>query len=377
MSKSSGVQSATEDFTACAKARKGVLALWNAIAVGHEREVCERTFPGGIHEGHNDCGAPPTSQASDGWPARAWQVRRLELFMKPATRHVEAFSRSLTKFQLLQQTLFLPAVQPPGTRPILFRSTDQRYGVGMLAVTDTGVSMSPDVVERAFDPFFSTKPEGQGSGLGLSMAYGFVKQSGGHIRLYSEVGEGTTVRVYLPRSTAAPVDIELSKTSELRHGNETILVVEDDQKVRETVVELLRGLGYVVLKAHNAEQALAIVESGAHIDLLFTDVVMPGSLRSPEMVSRAVQILPALKVLYTSGYTQNAIVHGGRLDPGVELLSKPYSRQQLALKIRQVLGNSEIEATEPEAPDKRPNAGANAAPLQGGGRALARPRSRG
>ncbi|MEO1356187.1 MAG: PAS domain S-box protein, partial [Pseudomonadota bacterium] len=200
----------------------------------------------------------------------------------------------------------------------------------MLAVTDTGTGMSPEVMERAFDPFFSTKREGEGTGLGLSMAYGFVKQSGGHIRLYSEVGEGTTVRVYLPRSTGTAVEPARVKAGALKHGNETILVVEDDAKVRETVVDLLSGLGYAVLKANNAEQALAVVESGVHIDLLFTDVVMPGALRSTEMVQRAVQTLPALKVLYTSGYTQNAIVHGGRLDPGVELLSKPYSRQQLA-----------------------------------------------
>ncbi|KJJ95489.1 histidine kinase [Burkholderiaceae bacterium 26] len=218
----------------------------------------------------------------------------------------------------------------------------------MLAVTDTGTGMSPQVLEQAFDPFFSTKPEGEGTGLGLSMAYGFVKQSGGHIRLYSEDGEGTTVRVYLPRSTGMAVEPARSKASGLKHGNETILVVEDDAKVRETVVDLLSGLGYAVLKANNAEQALAVVESGVHIDMLFTDVVMPGALRSPEMVRRAVQTLPALKVLYTSGYTQNAIVHGGRLDPGVELLSKPYSRQQLAFKIRQVLGNDGVDATAAE-----------------------------
>jgi len=218
----------------------------------------------------------------------------------------------------------------------------------MLAVTDTGTGMSPDVMEQAFDPFFSTKREGEGTGLGLSMAYGFVKQSGGHIRLYSEVEEGTTVRVYLPRSTGTAVEPARSKASGLKHGNETILVVEDDAKVRETVVDLLGGLGYAVLKANNAEQALAVVESGVHIDMLFTDVVMPGALRSPEMVRRAVQMLPALKVLYTSGYTQNAIVHGGRLDPGVELLSKPYSRQQLAFKIRQVLGNDGLDATAAE-----------------------------
>ena len=219
----------------------------------------------------------------------------------------------------------------------------------MLAVTDTGTGMSPDVMEQAFDPFFSTKREGEGTGLGLSMAYGFVKQSGGHIRLYSEVEEGTTVRVYLPRSTGTAVEPARSKASGLKHGNETILVVEDDAKVRETVVDLLSGLGYAVLKANNAEQALAVVESGVHIDLLFTDVVMPGALRSTEMVRKAVQTLPALKVLYTSGYTQNAIVHGGRLDPGVELLSKPYSRQQLASKIRQVLGGDAVEATGAEA----------------------------
>ena len=223
----------------------------------------------------------------------------------------------------------------------------------MLAVTDTGTGMSPDVMEQAFDPFFSTKREGEGTGLGLSMAYGFVKQSGGHIRLYSEVEEGTTVRVYLPRSTGTAVEPARSKASGLKHGNETILVVEDDAKVRETVVDLLGGLGYAVLKANNAEQALAVVESGVHIDMLFTDVVMPGALRSPEMVRRAVQMLPALKVLYTSGYTQNAIVHGGRLDPGVELLSKPYSRQQLAFKICQVLGNDGLDATAAEEDVKR------------------------
>lgn len=209
----------------------------------------------------------------------------------------------------------------------------------MLAVTDTGSGMTRQVMERAFDPFFTTKGEGQGTGLGLSMAYGFVRQSGGHIRLYSEIGHGTTVKIYLPRSTGTVVEAKARTAgSLLKHGDETILVVEDDPKVQATAIELLTGLGYAVLKANDAEQALAVVASGVHIDLLFTDVVMPGPLRTPEMVRRAVQTLPGLKVLFTSGYTQNAIVHGGRLDPGVELLSKPYSRQQLALKVRQVLG---------------------------------------
>jgi PAS domain S-box-containing protein len=215
----------------------------------------------------------------------------------------------------------------------------------MLAVTDSGTGMPPEVVQRAFDPFFTTKPEGEGTGLGLSMAYGFVKQSGGHIRIYSEVGHGTTVKIYLPRSMEEAVEAPVSQPVTLLGGTETILVVEDDKDVQSTVVDTLSGLGYSVLKANDAEQALAVVRSGVHIDLLFTDVVMPGPLRSPAMVAQAVQMLPRLKVLFTSGYTQNAIVHGGRLDPGVELLSKPYSREQLAYKIRQILGVAPLVRT--------------------------------
>ncbi|HEY1213163.1 MAG TPA: PAS domain S-box protein [Bryobacteraceae bacterium] len=210
----------------------------------------------------------------------------------------------------------------------------------MLSVTDTGTGMSPEVAEHAFDPFFTTKSEGEGTGLGLSMAYGFVKQSGGHIRIYSEVGHGTTVRVYLPRSLAEALDPIARRNAPMVGGSETVLVVEDDLKVQETVVEMLAELGYSVLKANNAEQALAVLNSGVHVDLLFTDVVMPGRLKSPEMARRAMLLQPHMRVLYTSGYTQNAIVHGGRLDPDVELLSKPYSREDLAFKIRQVLGIS-------------------------------------
>jgi len=207
----------------------------------------------------------------------------------------------------------------------------------MLAVTDTGTGMPPDVVEQAFEPFFTTKPEGQGTGLGLSTAYGFVRQSGGHARIYSEVGHGTTIRVYLPRSTETAVEPPPRPSVKLRGGTETILVVEDDPKVQSTVVDMLSGLGYSVLRADSTEQALMVIRSGVHIDLLFTDVVMPGLPRSPEMAAQAVRLLPHVKVLFTSGYAQNAIVHGGRLDPGVELLSKPYSREQLAYKIRQML----------------------------------------
>jgi PAS domain S-box-containing protein len=208
----------------------------------------------------------------------------------------------------------------------------------VLAVTDTGSGIPPEIMGQVFEPFFTTKPEGQGSGLGLSMVYGLVKQSGGHIKLYSEPGEGTTVRLYFPRDVSEEdVVVAQGPTGPAEGGTETILVVEDDEAVRSTAVELLGELGYRVLTAKDADAAWAILESGLPIDLLFTDVVMPGKLRSPELARKAQIRLPNLAVLFTSGYTQNAIVHGGRLDEGVELLSKPYSREELAHKVRQVL----------------------------------------
>jgi len=210
----------------------------------------------------------------------------------------------------------------------------------LLAVTDTGAGMTPDVLRQAFEPFFSTKPEGKGTGLGLSMVYGFVKQSGGHVKIYSEPGQGTTVKLYLPRTTAAEEPLgPLEAQQPAVGGTETVLVAEDDEAVRTTVVEMLTALGYRVLKASDAASALAVVESGVPIDVLFTDVVMPGTLRSPELARMAKERLPNLAVLFTSGYTENAIVHGGRLDPGVELLGKPYTRESLARRIRQVLAN--------------------------------------
>ncbi len=209
----------------------------------------------------------------------------------------------------------------------------------MVAVTDTGCGISADIIDEVFEPFFTTKPEGQGTGLGLSMVYGFVKQSGGHIKIYSEPKQGTSIKIYLPRARQAE-DIEINtETGPLTGGTETILVVEDDEDVRTTVVEMLSELGYRVLKAKDAQSALAIVESGVPIDVLFTDVVMPGELRSPEMARKARERLPDMVVLFTSGYTENAIVHGGRLDEGVDLLSKPYTREALARKLRHALRN--------------------------------------
>jgi len=211
----------------------------------------------------------------------------------------------------------------------------------MLAVTDTGCGIPTDLLERVFEPFFTTKPEGQGTGLGLSMVYGFVKQSGGHVKIYSEHGQGTTVRMYLPRARDQE-DLETNvDAGPTTGGTETVLVVEDDEDVRSTVIDMLAGLGYRVLQARDAQSALAIVESGVPIDLLFTDVVMPGPLRSPELARKARERLPNVAVLFTSGYTENAIVHGGRLDEGIDLLSKPYSREALARKLRHVLRNQE------------------------------------
>ncbi|MCF1437106.1 hypothetical protein B7W85_22150 [Allorhizobium ampelinum] len=207
----------------------------------------------------------------------------------------------------------------------------------MLAITDTGAGMTPDVIEQVFEPFFSTKAEGKGTGLGLSMVYGFVKQSNGHVKIYSELGQGTTVKLYLPK-TAAAEDVEIRQdVGPSLGGSETILVVEDDDNVRDTVIELLSDLGYSILKASDPQSALSVIESGVPIDLLFTDVVMPGKLKSPELARKAKERLPNLAVLFTSGYTENSIVHHGRLDAGVELLSKPYTRDALARKIRQVL----------------------------------------
>ncbi len=226
---------------------------------------------------------------------------------------------------------------------------DDRYAIAhpdaipgqyvMIAVSDTGSGMPAEVIAQAFEPFFSTKVEGKGSGLGLSMVYGFAKQSGGHVKIYSEVGFGTTVKMYLPRSFEAEDPVEKIDMREPTGGTETILVAEDDEGVRETVVELLGELGYRVLKAPDATSAMAIIASGIPIDLLFTDVVMPGPLRSPDLARKAREAIPNLAVLFTSGYTENAIVHGGRLDAGVELLGKPYTRSSLASKIRHVLAN--------------------------------------
>jgi PAS domain S-box-containing protein len=206
----------------------------------------------------------------------------------------------------------------------------------MLAVSDNGTGMSQNVLDKVFEPFFTTKEVGKGSGLGLSMVYGFVKQSGGHIRIYSEIGHGTTIKLYLPPARGQ-VETAPAAVAPLPHGNETILVVEDDALVRNFVTTQLQSLGYRTLAAANGPAALNLIESGQAFDLLFTDVIMPGGMSGRELAEKVLKLRPGIKVLYTSGYTDNAIVHQGRLDPGVLLLTKPYRKSQLANMIRRAL----------------------------------------
>src|SRR6202012_3523756 len=210
----------------------------------------------------------------------------------------------------------------------------------LLAVSDTGLGMTPEVLSRVFEPFFTTKPEGKGTGLGLAQAYGFVKQSGGHIKIYSEPGEGTTVKLYLPRTRRAQDMPDHQGAMPVEGGNERILVVEDDEGVRAAVVDMLTDLGYNVQRAGSAETALALLQNGERVDLLFTDVVMPGAISTREFTRRAQEMYPNLLVLYTSGYTQNAIVHNGKLDDDAFLLSKPYRKNELARKLRSVFAGT-------------------------------------
>ena len=226
----------------------------------------------------------------------------------------------------------------------------------MLAVSDTGTGMSPEVMSRVFEPFFTTKPEGKGTGLGLAQAYGFVKQSGGHLKIYSEIGEGTTVKIYLPRTRRARDAADTAGFQPTLGGSERILVVEDDEGVRAAVVDMLTELGYHVLRAENAESALKLFEDGARVDLLFTDVVMPGAISTRDFTRRVQDLYPGIKILYTSGYTQNAIVHNGRLDDGAFLLSKPYRKDELARKLRSVFAGTvrgPVHAAPPQAAARR------------------------
>ncbi|WP_257166762.1 PAS domain S-box protein [Bradyrhizobium sp. SRS-191] len=204
----------------------------------------------------------------------------------------------------------------------------------MIAVSDTGCGIPPAYLDKVFDPFFSTKGVGKGTGLGLSMVFGFVKQSGGHIKIYSEVGHGTSIKLYLPRSLTAPRGATEQQLPDMSGGHETILIVEDDPMVRQHVITQVASLGYTTLAAANAAEALDVLQRHPEIDLLFTDVIMPGAMNGRQLADAARARRPELRTLFTSGYTENAIVHHGRLDAGVLLLAKPYRKPELARMIR-------------------------------------------
>ncbi len=210
----------------------------------------------------------------------------------------------------------------------------------LVAVSDTGTGMDKATMERVFEPFFTTKAAGKGTGLGLSQVYGFVRQSNGHVRIYSEVGEGTTIKIYLTRLIAADQaddEVPAATAATVRGEGETILVVEDEHELRHYTTETLRELGYAVLEAPDGQAALDIVNRHPEIDLLFTDVVLAGGLNGRDLADEALRRRPGLKVLFTTGYTSNAIVHHGRLDPGVNFIGKPFTFADLAAKVRGVI----------------------------------------
>jgi PAS domain S-box-containing protein len=209
----------------------------------------------------------------------------------------------------------------------------------LLAVSDSGIGMPPEVLSRVFEPHFTTKKAGKGTGLGLPMVYGFAKQSGGHVKIYSELGHGTTVKLYLPKAKSMVEELPAEREHECGPllGRETVLVVEDDEAVRELAVAFLADFGYRLVEAQDGSAAFAVLSTDAAIDLLFTDVVMPGSIDGPELARQAKRLRPELKVLFTSGYAEDALVHHGKLDEGVELIIKPYTKNALARKIRSLL----------------------------------------
>jgi CheY-like chemotaxis protein len=207
----------------------------------------------------------------------------------------------------------------------------------LIAVSDNGIGMSAETIEHAFEPFFTTKEAGKGTGLGLSQVYGFVKQSAGHVKAYSEPGEGTTVKIYLPRNDGEEAAIDADEDRPPEHGRgEIVLIVEDDDGVRQYAAEILRDLNYQVIEARDSEAALRMLDADKPFDLLLTDVVLPGK-NGRELAEEARRRRPGTRVIFMTGYTRNAIVHQGRLDRGAELITKPLTESVLARKIRQVL----------------------------------------
>jgi PAS domain S-box-containing protein len=217
----------------------------------------------------------------------------------------------------------------------------------MLCVTDTGTGMPPDVIERAFDPFYTTKPMGQGTGLGLSMTYGFAKQSGGQVRIHSLVGEGTTMRIYLPRhlgeEDAERPQPQLAQAPRAQAG-ETVLIIDDDPAVRMLVTEVLEDLGYAAIEAADGNSGLKVLQSNARIDLLITDVGLPGGINGRQIADAARTSRPDLKVLFITGYAENAVMRGGYLEPGMQIMIKPFTMEALATRIQDVIAGEHAKS---------------------------------
>jgi CheY-like chemotaxis protein len=211
-----------------------------------------------------------------------------------------------------------------------------------LSVSDTGTGMTADVIARAFDPFFTTKPIGEGTGLGLSMVYGFVRQSGGQARISSEPGKGTEVCLYLPRTTVEQGACEApagAKTAQ-RGDGETVLLVDDEASVRMLVSEVLEELGYRTLEAKDGSSALEILESGRRVDLLITDVGLPGGMNGRQLADAALATLPELKILFITGYAENAVIGEGHLKPGMHIVTKPFALETLGRRIKEIVTES-------------------------------------
>ncbi|MDQ9172500.1 ATP-binding protein, partial [Oxalobacteraceae bacterium R-40] len=266
---------------------------------------------------------------------RLWNVRVDPNFLENVILNLAANARDAMQGKgTLMITVTNTAIDPehippyPGIEP-------GDYVV--LAITDTGPGMTPEVLERAFEPFFTTKEEGKGTGLGLAMAYGFVRESGGRIYLDSAIGAGTTVRIFLPRTTEQETEPPAIAAPVPTGGTETVLLVEDDAQVRSATEAMLKGLGYTVHQAKNADSALAMLKKNDAIDVLFTDVVMPGSLDGLALARQAKTIRPDVAILLTSGYVYDALDSDKQLDPQMEFLKKPYRQEELAVALRQAL----------------------------------------
>jgi CheY-like chemotaxis protein len=269
-----------------------------------------------------------THLAADLWPVRA-DANQLENVMLNLA--VNARDAMPNGGRLTIETLNTKLDQPQAQE---FSIVPGEYV--LLRVIDTGVGMSREVMAKAFEPFFTTKDVGKGTGLGLSQVFGFVRQSGGHVKIQSEVGTGTTINVYLPRyygTLDAPAPADTPRTLVNGRPQEVVLVVEDEARVRSFSVEALRELGYTVLAAESPKEALRIIDSGQHVDVLFTDIVMP-EMTGPQLAEAATARVPTLKVLFTTGYSRNAVADNGIIDPATNFLPKPFGIEQLATKIR-------------------------------------------